>query len=547
MTKLLSKDVPWRWESEQQDAYDYLKSLMTQYGRVLRRIDPNRQLILHTDWSNHGIGAVLGQVDDEGQEYLCGCISRSLNKHEKNYPSYKGELLAVAWAVKSFRTHVHGTKFTLITDHQPLTWLMRATDLTGQYSRWQMMLQEYDFEIHHRPGNKHQNADVLSRFPCKSTADYTGARLDVERIAAAIKAAGGYHWVCPDHGTVCPGRPTIPSEYEWTPCPEHGPSCQSKSCAALLRAQYKWDYTAKQWVDPQESRDTCMECCTEALYAHPRRDEVCLQVCHESSGLPAPRPPTPPKRWVATDISAKGRHGYGGPAKPDYQGRFVNYGGRDHYQWQGKQGSGRYANPRQCYLDCREQGLAQAKHESDPAAAENLVRRSCLKRCQPFEKYTRPNYTSKKQVAFASHEPSRAPCCRSCGAVMPDPDELRHADPYGREPSITPGANGEFVELLQRLPMPYPSYDGFVTGVKNDRWVWRASGEADSLYKIDEECIVDCYQQGMHALAPKLGALKANEQVYSACRYGCRPRSPEYERKKLKSSIDAFAPQFTTS
>jgi hypothetical protein len=53
-------------------------------------------------------------------------------------------------------------------------------------------------------------------------------------------------------------------------------------------------------------------------------------------------------------------------------------------------------------------------------------------------------------------------------------------------------------------------------------WVLRASGEADSRYKIDEECIVEFYQQGMHALAPKLGAMKANEQVYIACRYGCR-------------------------
>jgi hypothetical protein len=137
--------------------------------------------LLHTDWSNHGIGAVLGQVDDDGQEYLCACISRSLNKHEKNYPSYKGELLALAWAVRSFRTHLHGTKFDLVTDHQPLTWLMKARDLTGQYSRWQMLLQEYDFDIHHRAVRTHvRHYVVVSTFVYM--AGPVPARATLERV-----------------------------------------------------------------------------------------------------------------------------------------------------------------------------------------------------------------------------------------------------------------------------------------------------------------------------------------------------------------------------
>lgn len=32
-----------------------------------------------------GIGAVLGQLDDIGSEYMCACISRSLNKHEAQH------------------------------------------------------------------------------------------------------------------------------------------------------------------------------------------------------------------------------------------------------------------------------------------------------------------------------------------------------------------------------------------------------------------------------------------------------------------------------
>jgi hypothetical protein len=190
MTQLLHLGQKFEWGEAQHNAYTKLRNLMTKEGKVLRPVDPNRELILHTDWSNYGIGAVLGQLDDDGNEYMCACISRSLNKHERNYPSYKGELLALAWAVKMFRHHLHGTHFHLVTDHQPLTWLMKARDLSGQYSRWQMLLQEYDFEITHRPGVKHNNADTLSRFPQASSEDTTGARLDVEKVMLAVPATG---------------------------------------------------------------------------------------------------------------------------------------------------------------------------------------------------------------------------------------------------------------------------------------------------------------------------------------------------------------------
>ena len=186
MNSLLKKDKPWNWGESQAAAYLELKRLMTEPGRVLRPVDPDRPLILHTDWCCHGIGAVLGQKDENGLEYLCACISRSVNKHEANYPSYKGELLALAWAIRMFRHHLFGNHFTAVTDHQPLLWLMRARDLNGQYARWQVLLQEYDFDIVHRAGVKHANADVLSRFPRISSRDVSGARFDEERVISVL-------------------------------------------------------------------------------------------------------------------------------------------------------------------------------------------------------------------------------------------------------------------------------------------------------------------------------------------------------------------------
>jgi hypothetical protein len=121
MTQLSHLGQKFEWGEARHNAYTKLRNLMTKEGKVLRPVDPNRELILHIDWSNNGIGAVLGQLYEDGNECMCACISRSLNKHERNYPSCKGGLLVLAWAVKMSRHHLHGTHFQLVTDHQPLT------------------------------------------------------------------------------------------------------------------------------------------------------------------------------------------------------------------------------------------------------------------------------------------------------------------------------------------------------------------------------------------------------------------------------------------
>ena len=87
-----------------------------------------------------GLGAVLTQRDDEGHEYVVAYASRSNNEAESRYSSYEGECLAVVWAVSHFRCYLFGTKFTLITDHQPLRWLMESDKLTGKLAHWAFIL-----------------------------------------------------------------------------------------------------------------------------------------------------------------------------------------------------------------------------------------------------------------------------------------------------------------------------------------------------------------------------------------------------------------------
>ncbi len=145
---LLKKDVAWTWNEEAQEAFTTLKEKLSKFP-ILRRPDFSKVFILHTDWSALGIGAILGQLDEEGKEYVIAYASRSNNKAESNYSSYEGECFAVVWAIIHFRPYLYGTNFTLYTDHQPITWLMTNDKHTGKLARWALILQEYEFKVIH--------------------------------------------------------------------------------------------------------------------------------------------------------------------------------------------------------------------------------------------------------------------------------------------------------------------------------------------------------------------------------------------------------------
>ncbi|GFX85780.1 retrovirus-related Pol polyprotein from transposon 412 [Trichonephila clavipes] len=126
---------------------------------------PDKPFILDTDASNESVGAVLSQEID-GQERVVAYWSKCLSKPERNYCVTRKELLAIVKAIEHFHHYLYGQKFLLRTDHASLTWLMNFRNTEGQVARWIQRLNEYYFDIRHRKGSSHGNADALSRRPC---------------------------------------------------------------------------------------------------------------------------------------------------------------------------------------------------------------------------------------------------------------------------------------------------------------------------------------------------------------------------------------------
>ncbi len=128
---LLQKDVAWTWSEEAQEAFNTLKEKLSKFP-ILRRLDFSKVFILQDDQNALGIGAIIGQLDEESKEYVIAYASPSNNKAESNYPSYEGDCLIVVWVVIHFRPYLYGTKFTLYIDHQLIKWLMTNNKLTSK-------------------------------------------------------------------------------------------------------------------------------------------------------------------------------------------------------------------------------------------------------------------------------------------------------------------------------------------------------------------------------------------------------------------------------
>lgn len=69
------------------------------------------------------------------------------------------------WALKQFRIYLYGIPFIIETDHKPLTCLQKMKDTKQRLTRWAIAIQQYKYEIQHRPGVQHGNVDGLLRGP----------------------------------------------------------------------------------------------------------------------------------------------------------------------------------------------------------------------------------------------------------------------------------------------------------------------------------------------------------------------------------------------
>ena len=172
---------PFEWHTEHQKTFKQLKEILSSAPCLAFPI-PTRKFILDCDASYCSIGAELIQVQN-GEERTIPYASLSLLPRQRRYCTTRKELLAVVRFCRYFRHYLLGRPFIVRTDHNSLAWLMRFKLIEGQLARWLEELAQYDLQILHRSGNKHSNADGLSRIPdTLQPCDCYNAGIKVEEL-----------------------------------------------------------------------------------------------------------------------------------------------------------------------------------------------------------------------------------------------------------------------------------------------------------------------------------------------------------------------------
>ena len=173
------------------DALDAFKKLkmccMT--APILAFADFEKEFQLETNASSEGLGAVLSQKQPDGKWHPVTFRSHELKGGEAKYHLSKLEFLALKWAItEQFREYLQYRPFTVLTDNNPLTYILTTLNLDALGHRWVTALAGYNMTIKYLKGSDNKVADALSRIKARLDPDTVIELLNHMKAGAPARA-----------------------------------------------------------------------------------------------------------------------------------------------------------------------------------------------------------------------------------------------------------------------------------------------------------------------------------------------------------------------
>ena len=164
-------DAVIEWTDELDKIWKEFKEMFDQtISKGYPEWDNPQPFIIDIDYSSTYFAGVISQIQKK-QERIIGICSKKCNVSERNYPSYKGELACLVYVLKQFLHFARFRPFIVRTDSISLVHYKKwnKNSINGVTYRWIIFIQSFDFQVIHRKGSLHINADCISRakFDCK--------------------------------------------------------------------------------------------------------------------------------------------------------------------------------------------------------------------------------------------------------------------------------------------------------------------------------------------------------------------------------------------
>ena len=184
---------PFQWGYTEQHTFEMVKhyvSACTPHCRVPLDYGPNRDPIwVMMDACGNGLGGVVAQGRTWKGAKVAAFYSAKMLSAQRNYPVHEQEMMAGIETMLRHRDILQGVRFTWVTDHKSLTYILDQKDLSGRQVRWLEHLSEFDFQVLYVPGEENILPDVLSQMyefdtpgTIRSHEEYLQCDLDVSDV-----------------------------------------------------------------------------------------------------------------------------------------------------------------------------------------------------------------------------------------------------------------------------------------------------------------------------------------------------------------------------
>ena len=131
-----------------------------------------------------GLGAILAQKKSQEEDFkVVTYVSRALTPMEKGYKSQiELEALAPKWACEHLKSYVTGTRFKIVTDHEPLVAIFnkQTSKPPPRIEKRVLFLQSYDFTVEYR-----LRKDNPSDYPSRHSLEHNDEEMTSSQTAEA--------------------------------------------------------------------------------------------------------------------------------------------------------------------------------------------------------------------------------------------------------------------------------------------------------------------------------------------------------------------------
>ena len=129
---------------------------------LLAKWTPGLETAIECNSFGYAVGGTLMQKM-KGLWHPVAYFSKKLNPVESNYPIHDKEMLAIIRCIREWRTELVEQHFEVWSDHHNLAYFRKKQYLGKRQVRWAYELNDFSFDIIHKPSKEQIQSDALSR------------------------------------------------------------------------------------------------------------------------------------------------------------------------------------------------------------------------------------------------------------------------------------------------------------------------------------------------------------------------------------------------